>query len=204
MWEESKHPRDDDGRFTAKNGTPAEHKRLRELQIEDEKEFVKEMHNQLTNKEWENSLSQSQKDSIKNYSSFGMAWNRQLWNNEPVKNDAIKQLDKVIASYELKEPLIAYRNIPLKNSTENNFISKGYTSSSIDREKTIRDAKKSYKTVHEYHIPKGKGYGAYINNLSSSSYRNVEYEFLLKRNTMFQYIDKFEEDGITYIQWRVK
>lgn len=42
MWEESKHPRDDDGRFTSKNGTPAEHKRLREKGIiskEEEKEL---------------------------------------------------------------------------------------------------------------------------------------------------------------------
>ena len=42
MWEESKHPRDDDGRFTTKNGTPAEHKRLREKGIiskEEEKEL---------------------------------------------------------------------------------------------------------------------------------------------------------------------
>lgn len=42
MWEESKHPRDDDGRFISKNGTPAEHKRLREKGIiskEEEKEL---------------------------------------------------------------------------------------------------------------------------------------------------------------------
>ena len=204
MWEESKHPRDDDGRFTAKNGTPAEHKRLRELQIEDEKEFVKEMHNQLTNKEWENSLSKPQKESIKNYSSFGNVWNRQLWNNKQIKNDNIELLDQVIASYELKEPIIVYRNLPLNNPLNNDFIAKGYTSTSIDREKTIRDAQKGHNIVHECHIPKGKGFGAYINNLTSDSYKNVEMEFLLKRNSQFQYIDKVEEDGVIYIQWRVK
>ena len=167
MWEESKHPRDDDGRFTSKNGTPAEHKRLRELNLEDEKEFVKELHNELTNKEWENSLSKEQKESIKKYSNFGNVWNRQFWNDEQVKNNNIDLLDKVIESYELKSPLIVYRNIPTRDSVEENFISKGYTSSSIDREKTIRDAKRGYKIVHEYHIPKGKGFGAYINNLTS-------------------------------------
>lgn len=204
MWEESKHPRDDDGRFTNKNGTPAEHKRLRELGLDDEKEFVKELHNDLTNKEWENSLSKEQKESIKKYSNLGNVWNRQLWHGELIENDNTKALDNVISSYELKSPLIVYRNIPRKNSLEIDFISKGYTSTSIDREKIIRDAERGYKTVHEYHIPKGKGFGAYINNLTSDTYKDVEWEFLLKRNSKFEYIDKFVENGITYIQWKVK
>ncbi len=34
QWEESKHPRDNDGKFTSGGGTPAEHKRLQELGIE--------------------------------------------------------------------------------------------------------------------------------------------------------------------------
>lgn len=42
MWEESKHPRADDGRFTTKNGTPAEHKRLREKGIENDKKTKKQ------------------------------------------------------------------------------------------------------------------------------------------------------------------
>lgn len=48
MWEESKHPRDDDGRFTAKNGTPAEHKRLREKGIISEEE--KRLNNKVKSK----------------------------------------------------------------------------------------------------------------------------------------------------------
>ena len=34
QWEESKHPRDGDGKFTTGGGTPAEHKRLQEMGIE--------------------------------------------------------------------------------------------------------------------------------------------------------------------------
>ena len=34
QWEEDKHPRDDDGKFTSGGGTLAEHKRLQELGIE--------------------------------------------------------------------------------------------------------------------------------------------------------------------------
>lgn len=34
QWEENKHPRDGDGKFTSSGGTPAEHKRLQELGIE--------------------------------------------------------------------------------------------------------------------------------------------------------------------------
>lgn len=43
-WEESKHPRDDDGKFTDKGqGTPAERKRLEELNIKDkEKSTIKQ------------------------------------------------------------------------------------------------------------------------------------------------------------------
>jgi len=33
-WEENKHPRDNDGKFTSGGGTPAEHKRLKEMGIE--------------------------------------------------------------------------------------------------------------------------------------------------------------------------
>lgn len=49
MWEESKHPRDDDGRFTSKNGTPAEHKRLREKGIISREE-EKELNNKVKSK----------------------------------------------------------------------------------------------------------------------------------------------------------
>ena len=49
MWEESKHPRDDEGRFTSKNGTPAEHKRLREKGIISEEE-EKRLNNKVKSK----------------------------------------------------------------------------------------------------------------------------------------------------------
>ena len=40
-WKENEHPRDNDGKFTDKNGTPAEHKRLKELGIEsDDADFL--------------------------------------------------------------------------------------------------------------------------------------------------------------------
>lgn len=43
-WEESKHPRDEDGKFSSKSGggTPAEEKRLKELGIDDNSRSIKE------------------------------------------------------------------------------------------------------------------------------------------------------------------
>ena len=35
-WEENKHPRDEDGKFTSDGGTPAEHKKLKEMGIENQ------------------------------------------------------------------------------------------------------------------------------------------------------------------------
>lgn len=40
MWEENKHPRASDGKFTEKGGTSAEHKRLQELGIEKRQKYI--------------------------------------------------------------------------------------------------------------------------------------------------------------------
>ena len=161
------------------------------------------LHNKLTNKEWENSLTPQQKQSARDYSSFGQVWNRNLWDGQQVDNESIKLFDSLIESYELKEPITVYRNMPTNRSSDEDFISLGYVSTSIDKEKTIKDASKGYKTVHIYEVSAGKGKGAYINNMVAPNYKDVEYEFVLKRGTKCTKLDKYEDNGVTYIKWRV-
>lgn len=204
MFNENEHPRDSDGKFTDKNGTPAEHKRLVELGVETEQEFVQELHNRLTDTKWEESLSKEEKETVKKYSNFGSVLNRKLWIGEDVDSKFTKLLDNIISTYELKESIEVYRNVPLKQPQETDFHAKGYTSASINKEQVIKNATKSYGIVYLYEVPKGKGNGAYINNLVSESYKNIEYEYLIRRNTKFSFVDKNIKDGIIFITWRVK
>lgn len=71
QWEESKHPRDEGGKFTSGGGgTPAEHKRLKELGIETKEAIAK-------------SLSYKEKQSIiKYFSSDSYFINDKLYNNK--------------------------------------------------------------------------------------------------------------------------
>lgn len=203
-FKENEHPRDDDGKFTDKNGvTPAEHKKLVDMGIESEQMAVEELHNRLTNKEWELSLKPKEKQSAREYSSFGQCWNRSLWRGEKTNNEFISHLDNLIASYNLKENITVYRYIPTKNSSDKDYISLGYISTSLDKNKVIQNASKSYGVVHIYEVTQGKGRGAYINNLVAPNYKDVEYEFIIKRGTKCIKVDKYEQNGITYIKWRV-
>ena len=171
--------------------------------FEENESNVKSNHAKLTNKEWENGLLKEEKQSARDYGNYAISWNRQLWHGETPQHNSIKHLDNLINSYELKEPIIVYRNIPTANSEEKDFTSPGYVSTTIDKDKATRDASRSYCVIHEYEIPAGKGRGAYINNLVNESYKDVEYEFLLARNTKFKKIDKKVVNGVTYIKWRV-
>lgn len=88
MWEESKHPRADDGRFTSKNGTPAEHKRLREKGIisrEEEKELNNKVKSKSIKAETGYTITAT-KDEINKYNKEYLKENKQL----------SSQIDKVL------------------------------------------------------------------------------------------------------------
>lgn len=161
------------------------------------------IHNMLTKKDWENSLSSKQKQSARDYGSFGHVWNRRLWDGQSVDDESIKAFDSLINSYNLEKPLTVYRNVPTNQSVQEDFTSLGYISTSIDKEKTINDASKGHRTIHIYEVSAGIGKGAYINNMVAPNYKDVEYEFVLKRGTKCTFLDKYEENGITYIKWRI-
>lgn len=52
-----------------------------------------------------------------------------------------------------------------------------------------------------FDIPKGKGHGAYINKLAGQ-YQNIEYEFLIKRNSKFEIYEVDENGDIPILKAR--
>lgn len=209
MWEESKHPRDDDGRFTAKNGTPAEHKRLYEKGYISEKEHLQGLHNRLTDKDWENSLSQSQKDSIRKYTAYSSRINELLRNNRNDWDNQIKQqiedIDNAIDKYNLKEPITIYRRVPYKFVQREYLRDKGFSSCSISKKRVLQITQEKNKdVVYIYELSPQKGLGAYINNLADDTHKDDEFEFLIGRSITFIEVDSFKKDGILYIKWRLE
>ncbi len=105
QWEENKHPRDDDGKFTSNGGTPAENKRLEEMGIKTNNNFLTEEEKRLEELGIEvdsNKLSHSEKGAILNYFSFeSYKINEKLYTNAELDeqdNEFIKKLDKLCNS----------------------------------------------------------------------------------------------------------
>lgn len=146
MWEESKHPRDNDGRFTAKNGTPAEHKRLRELGIKEDYKMIKDR----TIQKLVNVLEKVKKVKIKELHNY-------IRNLKPVKlkinqNEIIAQFDKYSADKNIytignsdkegfNEKLKNIKKLPEYIETSN------YSNSKKEKGKTI----KQHKDVKQWH-----------------------------------------------------
>ena len=94
---------------------------------------------------------------------------------------AIKQMDRAISQYNLKEPIVVTRGCShelfraLKAGDE--FVDNGYGSSSVLSSQAFESDVKFTITV-----PKGKGVGAYVRNIS---HFGQEYEFLLARGARY-------------------
>ena len=144
-------------------------------------------------KQWLSSLTKDEKNAISNYCGDGYyninAYLRQITGAEHLGTPQIKEyidsLDTAISKFDLKDNITVYRgvdydalsDIDLNDAVGAKIEDKGYMSTSpvhVD----ISDRK---DCLLEIQVPSGKGLGAYVNSLSG--FKNVEYEFLLKRGT---------------------
>lgn len=209
MFKESDHPRDSDGKFTDKNATPAEHKRLAEMGIETEQEFVQELHNRLTDKKWEESLDEHIKESIKNYAIYSNKINNLLRNNrndwDTFTQKQVFAIDSAIDKFNLKEPITVYRRVPQIFVKRDILKENSFSSSSISKERILEiTERENNDVVYIYDLSPRVGLGAYINNLADENHKDVEFEFLIGRGVTFKEVDNYEEDGIQFIKWRLK
>lgn len=114
------------------------------------------------------------------YQEFHSAWKKQ-----------IRDIDKAIDRYVNEEPFKTYRFVDndvlgiykldisdIENWAGKTITDKAYMSTTLNPATFENNAD---EFVMHIDVPKGKGIGAWINELSS--YENIEYEYLLRRNT---------------------
>lgn len=117
---------------------------------------------------------------------------------------AIERIDKAIGEFKLEQPIRVYRAVDLMRERAGMLPKKGdtlkwdgFTSTSTDLNAVNADG----FTMYVIDVPKGQGRGAYINSLSE--YKDVEYEFLLRRGTNAEVIEVIEENGKNVVKLKV-
>lgn len=121
----------------------------------------------------------------------------------------VENLRNAIAKFELKESIVTYRaqNIKdafgkvedLKTLIGTEYVDRGFMSTTPIYKVVDEYADSNCKNmIFEIKLKKGKGKGAYINELSG--FKNQEYEFLIRDNTKFTITDVYEDDGYTKIR----
>jgi NAD+--asparagine ADP-ribosyltransferase len=110
--------------------------------------------------------------------------------------ERIAQMDKAIKSFDLTEDIKVYRGIDrsalgnIEGLVGKEYIDQAYMSSSIFADNSVLERG---DCVMELLIPKGKGRGAYINELSA--FKDKEYEFLVARGSKFRVVSVGETNG---------
>lgn len=148
---------------------------------------------------WESSLSADQKAAVSKYSAGGYSdLNNYLrrtndWEHidAPMMEMFKANLQSVTSSFELKEPIKAYRYTgidtfgkkSIKELVGTEFIDNGFMSTSPVFEGVENAVITGKDVLLEIYVPSGKGYGAYINNLSA--WKDTEYEFLFNCGAKF-------------------
>ena len=129
---------------------------------------------------------------------------RGVFSNYKPASMMIEHLDDAIAKFDLKEPIRVYRAVNIQKELQGVVPEigsikewKAFTSTSVDAE-TVDDP---IFALYEIDVPAGKGRGAYINALSE--YKDVEYEFLLKRGTRVRITGVRTEKGRKIISMEV-
>ncbi len=157
---------------------------------------------------WLSSLSDEEKRSLRFYTSNGyIKINDILRQQKEWKGTSatIRNIDKAISSFELKEDITVYRGVrdfygasivesddwnDIRETIGKTFLDKGFGSSTALHGNSVATSK---PFLFEIEIPAGKGRGAYINRLSST-FEDDEYEFLIARNSKFKIIDVYENN----------
>ena len=169
---------------------------------DDEKRGLLAKKNSIYGK-WKSNLTAEQNSAIVEYTTSGYSdlnnFLRKCGNWKELDADAMidfrDNLRTVINTFELKKPIKVYRFTGRDSFKETNlvdlagkeWIDKGFVSTSP----TIEGIKNAVVTgkdvIIEISIPAGKGYGAYINELSP--WKDKEYEFLLKDGLKYYITD---------------
>ena len=123
----------------------------------------------------------------------------------------IKHMEKFIDKQELKENIVVYRSIDrsvvekqlgtLKQSKGRIYSEKAFSSTSPLQASVKGFYGKNKSICIEYHIPKGRGRGAYINSVSE--FKDVEYEYILNTDTKAKIIELKKENDMDIIVMEV-
>lgn len=161
------------------------------LKFSNEKD-IDDFSNQQSHKKWEESLSDSEKETIGIYTKAGYSEinntlrDGKLKTNQRVKN-TVDELDAIIDRYNLEKGIVVRRGLNTDVDVDllevgDYFVDDGYMST------TLSNPKDMYNYSIEIYVPKGKGNGAYIAN--QSGFGKKEYEFLVKRGAKVKIISK--------------
>ena len=169
---------------------------------DDEKRGLLANKNSIYDK-WKSSVSADEKDALRWYTADGYGDINDFWrkkngweyiNAENVK-DASRNLDAVISRFKLKDNIVVQRGVEdiflssfgvedidsVKDLIGTTFVDAGYGSSTALIGNKVATAK---PVLYEIEIPAGIGRGAYINEFGNQ-YKDVEYEFLMPRNSKY-------------------
>ena len=238
-FDESKHPRDEEGKFTYKGGgrqgTEGDKRREAVKKYSDDpgrdmaemgltlahnrgaesKKAIQFDNGMAANQyfrdveeKWLKSLDADAKKILNEYTNelyYNLnAYLRGFPSNYNLNRGEIEKIDSAIDNFVLKDPITVYRAVTSSKELAGTTLKKGdqiywkaYTSTSMDKEAVNGEQ----YMLYEIEVPQGKGKGAYINSLSE--YKDIEYEFLLKRDTTAEVTDVIEENGKKIIKLKV-
>lgn len=160
------------------------------------------------------SLTEDQSDIINDYTNVGYStinnalrrdFSPNVIHPDRVKDlkDDIKRIDDVISIFENTHSFTTYRAVDgrfYSNLKIGDIHSdKAFMSSSPLFDVVEKFGKESgMDTILKIKVPKGKGYGAYINEISE--FKDEEYEYLLKRNTKLKVTGFSKKNGYNVIE----
>lgn len=229
-WDEAKHPRRKDGKFGNGGGGSEEEKsqtkseKYARIKTEFSYTDMDAAENMLIEEEtlWMKGITHEESRGIYDYTNSGYEAINCALRDGKENADVIaqvKRLDSAIAQFDLKHSLSVIRGtssvtlekmgLALKNIVGASYSDKGYQSASIALEEVAGEFAKNNAEEHggdpvliQLDIPKGKGRGAYIDNLSEW---NGEKEFLIKRDASFEFYEKTKhENGMVLLKARWK
>ena len=177
-------------------------------------------------KKWEKNLFPMEKESVRQYTKNTFKDINNYLRGKPSAKyspehlqEIVDNIDKAISKFDLKEDISVIRGIStvtlkkkmgfkkIENIVGKTYTSKGFESSTFDiniAHKFSGSAKfddGGERLYIQFDIPKGKGHGAYVDLISENK---GESEFLINRNTSFEFYEKTEINGITLLKARLK
>jgi hypothetical protein len=142
-------------------------------------------------------------DAIKYYTGSGyVIMNKLLRQNTVQSDDIVKKINLIDQAFRnvppLDNSLVVYRGINLDYKINQDFIDKGYVSTSANKKKSLafNTHKKNKCCFFEIYLPKG----SHILPIGSISQYKIEMEILLSRNSLFKIVKQdFTPTGNTII-----